>query len=275
MQSREFEQALSDLPLGPVRFFERVGSTNDEAGRWVEAGAPDLALICADEQTAGRGRQDRRWLTPPGTAIAFSLVLRPDPLSHLAGPPDSTGQDIILPYIAHHTALGALGVAEALREKYGLAPEIKWPNDVLLGRQKVAGVLAEAHWRGDQLLAVVLGVGVNVSPGAVPPSEALLYPATCVETHTAGPVDRLSLLHAILKALLAWRPLLGSVRFLQAWEDLLAFRGEWVSLAGGAAPPEGLVLGLEANGALRVKGRGGENFQILSGEISLRPVDRP
>ncbi|PJH75650.1 MAG: hypothetical protein CO064_05540, partial [Anaerolineae bacterium CG_4_9_14_0_8_um_filter_58_9] len=113
MNERELRRTLSDLPLGGVRYYEQTGSTNDVALAWASAGAPDLALVIADEQTAGRGRLGRKWVTPPGAALAFSLVLRPRPVE----------RDVIPLY----SALGALAVVSALEEKYGSKPEIKWP----------------------------------------------------------------------------------------------------------------------------------------------------
>ncbi|PIZ25632.1 MAG: biotin--[acetyl-CoA-carboxylase] ligase, partial [Chloroflexi bacterium CG_4_10_14_0_8_um_filter_57_5] len=140
MNERELRRTLSDLPLGGVRYYEQTGSTNDVALAWASAGAPDLALVIADEQTAGRGRLGRKWVTPPGAALAFSLVLRPRPVE----------RDVIPLY----SALGALAVVSALEEKYGLKPEIKWPNDVLVRGRKLCGILAEAVWLGSQAESV-------------------------------------------------------------------------------------------------------------------------
>jgi BirA family transcriptional regulator, biotin operon repressor / biotin---[acetyl-CoA-carboxylase] ligase len=249
---------LRDLPIGPLRYFDTLGSTNDDAGRWAEVGAPDLSLVVADEQTAGRGRQHRRWYTPPGSALAFSLVLRPDPTISSPG----------------LTALGALSVYTALKEKYDLMAQIKWPNDVLVGRRKLAGVLAEANWIGDRLAAVVLGVGVNVSPPSVPADEQISFPATFVEAALGAPVDRWDLLKAILAALLGWRSRLGTTEFWQAWEDALAFRGEMVDLyIEGSQTIHGQILGLDREGALRLRVSSGRVETIQFGEVRLRPVD--
>jgi BirA family biotin operon repressor/biotin-[acetyl-CoA-carboxylase] ligase len=168
MDQTSLQALLADLPLGSVRYFATVGSTNDLAGRWVEAGAPDLALVAADEQTAGRGRLNRRWITPPSSALAFSLVLK-----------NPVEADVL-----RYTALGALAVCDALNAALSpvLPAQIKWPNDVIATRRKLAGVLAEAHWQGESLTAVILGIGINVAPPSVPPDEQLNYPATCVES---------------------------------------------------------------------------------------------
>lgn len=282
MQQAGLEKILADLPLGGVRFFDRIGSTNLEAARWSEAGAHDLALVVADEQTAGRGRMERRWFTPPGVALAFSLVLRPEALPFPSGA--NSGPAVLATQLPRLTALGALGVSDALRS-YGLRPEIKWPNDVLLGRRKTAGVLVEAHWQGGRLLSVIIGIGVNVKPRSVPPPEELNFPATCVETaqKEAGikkPVTRMALLHAVLAHLLFWRSLLSEPEFLQAWEERLALRGEWVQIiptapAKEASPPvEGRVLGLDHEGALRLAGLNGEILNLQTGEIRLHPLER-
>lgn len=262
MDQTSLEQLLADLPLGSLRYYNTVASTNDLAARWAEAGARDLSLVVADEQTAGRGRMRRRWLTPPGCALAFSLILRStQELSHF--------------HLAHITALGALAVCDTLNATLSplLPAQIKWPNDVIATRRKLAGVLAEAHWRGDQLMAVILGIGINVAPESVPADELVDFPATCVETVLGRAVDRWGLLQAILQKLLEWRPRLGRPEFIQAWERRLAFRGEWVYLFQNGKPPlEGQILGLMPDGSLRLRLRSGEVAIFQSGEIHLRPV---
>jgi BirA family biotin operon repressor/biotin-[acetyl-CoA-carboxylase] ligase len=262
MDQSTLQTLLSDLPLGGVRYFPTVGSTNDLAKRWADAGAPDLSLVAADEQTAGRGRLDRRWFTPPEAGLAFSLILRPD-----------AGRDAIPPY--EYTALGALAICEALNE--ALPPmtpaQIKWPNDVIASRRKLAGVLAEAHWRGETLTAVILGIGINVAPYSVPPPEQLNFPATCVEDMVQAEVDRWVLLHAVLEKLVSWRERLGREEFVRAWGARLAFRGEWVQVAFDDRPSlEGQVLGLTPEGSLRLRDRAGEFHDLTGGELNVRPA---
>lgn len=263
-EGADFERALRGLPLGGLRYLESTGSTNLDAAQWVQAGAPDLALVVAGEQTAGRGRLGRRWLTPPGSALAFSLVLRlAESLTPRATAPAT---------VTRYTALGALAVCWALETQYDLQPAIKWPNDVLLAQRKLCGVLAEAHWQGERLAAVILGVGVNVTPASVPLDEQLAFPATCVQTHTARPVERPALLAGIMEHLLDWRPRLASPEFLQAWEERLAFRGQWVTLHSDQGSMRRVqVLGLQADGALRVRSKDGQVQALYSGELSLRP----
>ena len=261
MNHRSLSASLSGLPLGPLRYFDSVGSTNDEATRWADEGAPHLSLVVAGEQTSGKGRMGRRWHTSPGGAIAVSLVLRPDQLG-LISPPRTTG-------------LGALAVCEALQENYGLESRIKWPNDVLVGDRKLSGVLVEANWLGEELQAVILGIGINVALDSVPPAGELDFPATSVEAEFGSPVDRWELLRNVLKALLAWLPHLDQARFLQAWQEQLAYRHEMVQMIrDGERPVEGRLLGLGDDGSLRLEAPSGVEVTFQTGEIHLRAVDR-
>jgi BirA family transcriptional regulator, biotin operon repressor / biotin---[acetyl-CoA-carboxylase] ligase len=259
----QVELALAGLPLPEIRFLERTGSTNTDAAQWASQGAPDLALVAADEQTAGRGRLQRRWLTPPGVALAFSLVLRPD-----------VSQEF-LALILRHTALGALAVTDALAD-LGVEAEIKWPNDVLIQRRKTAGILVEAHWQGEHLEAIILGIGVNVAREAAPPDEAVIFPAGSIEHVLDRPVDRLTLLRAILERILFWRERLGDREFMQVWNARLAYKDEWVRISGLAEDQpqlEGKVLGLDASGGLRLVDERGQVTCLQTGELHLRPVD--
>lgn len=271
MDQEKLAKFLADLPLGGIRFLKSTGSTNDEAALWIEEGAPDLALVVAEQQTAGRGRMGRTWHTPPGAALAFSLVLHPEQDGHY-----------ILP---RHTALGALAVGDALHSLYGLMPKVKWPNDVLLERRKVSGVLVEAQWSGGDLAALILGIGINVAPASVVMDSQLRYPATCVEEVLGRKVDRIELLGAVLSKILEWRPRLSSPAFLQSWEERLAFRGEWVNVYPGQSPGkdglprdmeslpapvyEGEIIGLAPDGSLRLRTRSGEIVIINVGEVRL------
>ncbi len=219
MDQAALEKLLAGLPLGSVRYFASLGSTNDLAIRWAAAGAPDLSLVAADEQTAGRGRLNRRWYTPPGSALAFSLILRSGGL-----PPALLSSPALLTRL---TALGALAACETLNQALPpmLPAQIKWPNDVIATRRKLAGILVELQWAGEQMDAAILGIGINVSRDAIPPAEELNFPATCVEEAVGEGVDRWELLRSVVASLLAWRAELESERFLEAWRGTPGFPG--------------------------------------------------
>jgi BirA family biotin operon repressor/biotin-[acetyl-CoA-carboxylase] ligase len=260
MDQRRLEKYLRNLPLGPVRYFDQVASTNDLAAGWARNGAPNGALVVADEQTAGRGRGERRWYTPPGSALAFSLVLRDiEPSSPTA-----------------YSGLGALAVCVALEQTLSSHPpiEIKWPNDILAGDRKLAGVLPEIQWLGERLQAVVLGIGINVAPQSVPPAVAVSIPATCVQALTEDPIDRWELLKAVLVGLLHWRGRVGEPELFREWESRLAYRGQWVQIDSADRPPvEGRIMGLDAEGGLTLRLHSGATSTLRMGEIRLRPVD--
>ena len=258
MNKTQIETGLSPLPLGEIRYFDTIGSTNDEAIAWASQSAPDLSLIVADEQTSGRGRMDRKWITPPHSALAMSLILRPTPIERA--------------YPSRMTGLLALSLTESLL-KLGLNSQIKWPNDVLLTGRKVAGILVESSWTGERLDALVLGMGVNVLNPSIPSSDQLLFPATSVETELGHPIERTELLRGILTSVLDWRPNLGKDMFLKAWEENLAFRGQQVQVEERSGKTlTGELLGLESDGSLRLHNEHGKSVTVHFGEMHLRPL---
>ena len=282
MKQIELETQLKNLHLGGIRFFQQISSTNDEASNWIKAGCPDLALVIANEQTAGRGRGKRKWYTPPGSALAFSVVLRAD---------EQLNKLLEFQNTTRLNGLGALAVCLALQKNYQLSAKIKWPNDVLVYGQKLSGVLAEAHWIGNELSAVILGIGINVATRSIPLADwdkhnPHPFPATCVESHFGEPVNRYDLLYNVLEELIIWRDQISNPEFLQTWQDNLAFLGEWVQIiipGSNAIYKIGQILSLEADGALKIKEKSGELSRLQTGEIQpsdpttkgfqLRPVD--
>jgi len=257
-EERALRAALRELPPGGLRFLASTGSTNDVALAWAAQGAPDMALVVADEQTAGRGRGDHAWFTPPGAALAVSLILRP------AG--------IEAAHMAHFSGLGALALAEALGD-CPLPVSIKWPNDLLVGGRKTAGVLAETVWTGDRPESVVIGIGVNVHAGSVPPAGTLAFPAASLDEAYGRPLERWELLRRLLEQLMDWRPRLGTSAFVHAWEKNLAFRGEQVQVWGEGIPSTtGRLIGLDSQGGLLLQPADGPQVTLRFGEVHLRPV---
>lgn len=268
-------QELADLPIGPIRYFDSITSTNDEASDWAANDAPDLAVVIANEQTQGRGRLNKRWYTPADAGLAFSIILK------------QFGQNLPLINLnlSRATALGALAVCDALEECYQLPTQIKWPNDVLIRGKKICGILAEAQWFGEQVNCITLGIGINVSCASLPLESEQTFPATCLEDciEKGRKVDdsseQILLLRAVLNKILAWRPLLHSIIFTQAWENKLAYRGEWVVAYQDypLKPPkntrpiaEGKLLGITPNGAVQLLNPEGEIITLQVGEIHLR-----
>jgi BirA family biotin operon repressor/biotin-[acetyl-CoA-carboxylase] ligase len=253
------KEALADLPLAEVRYFQSIASTNSYCMDWAGDDVVDLSLAIADHQSAGRGRADRKWVTNPGSALAFSLILRP--AAREAG---------CLPFFS---PLGAVAIRAALDQLYGLPAEIKWPNDVLVARRKVAGILVENLWDGEVLKAIIIGIGVNITPDALPPPTELLFPATCVEAEAGQPVDCWRVLAGILKNLVAWRARLASVDFFEEWSSHLAFRGEQVCISSPLKPDlVGRMIGIDPGGDLLIITDDGTSHAITVGDVRLRAV---
>ncbi|HEY9122140.1 MAG TPA: biotin--[acetyl-CoA-carboxylase] ligase [Brevefilum sp.] len=252
---RILKRLLEPLDWLNWQYYPVVGSTNDIALEWTKTGAPDWGLVIADQQSAGRGRGDRRWVTNPGSALAISIVIQPSPQE--------------LQMLPRFTALAALGLVNAL-EILGLQAEIKWPNDVLLDGKKAAGVLVETEWRESDLTALVIGLGVNVLAESVPPVGQLRYPAISVAEASGSTVDRWELMVDLVKAMKNLRPSLTSDEFIRAWNKKLAFCGEVkrICLPGGTVE-EFEILGVTPEGALEVRDRDGKRVEIVSGEIDM------
>jgi BirA family biotin operon repressor/biotin-[acetyl-CoA-carboxylase] ligase len=258
MSSREISLELNQLPIEiNWKYFSQVGSTNDLASEWAMQDAPDWSLVIAEEQLSGRGRAERRWFTSPGSALAFSVILHPQSAFH----------------ITHLSALGAIAVCQALEYQFSLQSEIKWPNDVLLNQKKTAGVLVEATWTGDFLSSIILGIGVNVTRQSVPEPGLLSFPATSVESEYGSPINRWEFLKGILERLLFWYPMVGNQEFLDYWWQHLAWKNQQVVLLSGNEQHkvQGQLVGLAADGALRLVDLYGQSQVIHAGDLQLRP----
>jgi len=260
MDSQELLLLLRNAGVPAARWLDSTGSTNDEAAAWAAAGAADGSLVAADRQDGGRGRMGRKWVTRPASALAFSLVLRLSEVEQRR--------------LTLFSPLGAVAVADAL-ETLGLRPEVKWPNDVLLGRRKVCGILVEAAWLGEELQALVVGIGVNIAPDSVPPAEGLLFPAACVDEFLDQPLDRFEFLQRVLAAFFQRRVQIDQPVFLSDWERRLAFRGEIVVIhPPGESAVEGIVDGIDGQGNLRLRDEKGREQLVAAGDLTLRPTGR-
>ncbi len=257
MNESSLKKSLSKLNPGGLRYFDSIGSTNDEALAWAADGAKDLSIVVADEQTRGRGRLNRKWFTPKGSSLAVSLILLPSAPQR--------------PHLSRTVGLAALSIAESCAQM-GLNPQIKWPNDILLNGKKTAGILVESVWSGEDVDSLVIGMGINIYKSSVPPAEFLQFPATSLEDALGSEPKREEVLFNILNAFIHWRERLGAHELIKAWEEMLAFRGEQVEVkAGGESPVTGRVDGLESDGSLRLKDIHDKSVIVRFGDVSLRP----
>ena len=243
---------------GPVHHFETLDSTNNLAKELAGRGAPEGSLVVAETQTRGRGRLDREWDSPPGLGLYVSLVLRP------ALPP------MELPQI---TLMSAVAVVRAVRRVAGVAPGIKWPNDLLLNGKKLGGILTEMETESDRIRHVVVGLGLNVNNPGFPPDLAAT--ATSLTLAVGGAFPRVSLLQAWLEEFEAlYERFLhqGFPEILEEWKRYTVTLGRAVTVRQGPREIAGQALDVAADGALLVRIANGEIVRVTSGEITPEPA---
>jgi BirA family biotin operon repressor/biotin-[acetyl-CoA-carboxylase] ligase len=238
-----------------IHHFFKVDSTNRIALELGHAGEPEGAVIIAEEQTAGRGRAGRHWHSERAAGIYVTLLFRP-PISPVQAP--------LLPLIA------GLSVRAAIEAQTGVAPDLKWPNDLLLGGRKIGGVLTEMHAEPSAVRFVIVGIGLNVNQTKFP--DELAQIATSLRAETGRSVSRLELLVRLLRQFEN-----DYNRFLRegpGWigESFCAAssfaRGKSVRVTDGAESFTGTTAGLSPEGRLLVKRPGGETTAVLSGDVA-------
>ncbi|MDX1421007.1 MAG: biotin--[acetyl-CoA-carboxylase] ligase [Rubricoccaceae bacterium] len=242
-----------------LRWSAQTGSTNADAAAWADEGAPEGAVVGTDHQTAGRGRLGRAWSDTRGLNVLVSLVLRPALAADRLG---------LVPLAA------GVAVAETVAAWTAPAePHLKWPNDVLLGRRKVAGLLLEGSLTPGAGPTLVLGLGLNVNQTDFPAEVA--ERATSLALEVGRPLPRAALLADLLLALeRRYDALLaGEDEALRAaFERRMVGRGQEVTVAFSGkqdAPLRGTVLGVASTGALRLATAGGLRT-LSAGEVTLR-----
>lgn len=230
------------------QYFAVLDSTNDQAQAWLREGAPNGALVIADEQRKGRGRKGRVWHTPPGVALAISFILRP-------------------PQTALHqvSMLGALAVSDLLTEIGARDVGVKWPNDVQLGGRKVCGILPEVIWNGDHLLGVVLGIGVNVRVDFS--GTELERVAISIEHALSKTFDRADLVARLVARFDHWTVLLGSDAMFKVWKSRLNMLGKSVIVEQEGVRLTGTAEDVDADGGLHLRRPDGALERVLAGDV--------
>jgi len=253
------QEGLRTKRLGhSVLFSREVGSTNDLAKELAKHSAEEGTVVIAETQTAGRGRLGREWLSPSG-GLWFSVILRPKL---------RPAEAVKLTFVA------GLAVAEVLREMYGLRSETKWPNDVLVNRRKICGILTEMNTTGENVNFVVVGIGVNAKFDVekVFP-ESLRRVATSVENELGRKVRLEELFRALLERLENIYDLYigkGFTPVLEEWKNYASFLGYQVEVTSATEKLSGLALDIDYEGALILKLKDGTIKRIFVGDVSLR-----
>ncbi len=236
----------------PHRHYAQTDSTNTRARELAAAGAPHGTVVTAGEQSEGRGRQGRTWTAPPGKALLYSALVRPLEPRHMLLP-------LAVP-------LAVAEAAEALAP--GLEAGVKWPNDVLVGRRKLAGILIEARPQDGW---AVVGVGLNLTIAADEFPEELRATATSLRIECGRHFNRIPVEMATTRAAAVLSGRLGrwlgagEADVLAAWRGRDALRGREVAWEGGS----GVADGIDDRGYLVVVTASGERVAVGAGEVHL------
>lgn len=241
-----------------IHHFHSVGSTNLVAREMAREGAAEGTLAVAEEQTQGRGRLGREWLSPAGTGIWMSLILRP------VFPPTDAPR---------LTLAAAVAVAEAVGEVAGISPGIKWPNDLLAGGKKFCGILTEMDAEMERVNFVILGIGINVNQLASDFPEPLRALATSLQEVCGHRVSRPGLVCRVLECLEDRYGQTVSGDFgqvLTAWRARSTTLGQQVTVTSAAGTIDGLAEDVDSDGSLLVRLDSGVLHRVMAGEVTLR-----
>jgi BirA family biotin operon repressor/biotin-[acetyl-CoA-carboxylase] ligase len=252
----EVRPLLGTHDLGQtLHYYDEIDSTNDRAKELAEDGAAHGEVVVAELQRAGRGRRGRSWSSPAGRNLYLSVILRPEM-------PPTQAPEL--------TLVAALAVCDALREA-GVAAGIKWPNDVLVGGRKIAGILTELSAEPDHVHWVVLGIGVNLNARREDFPVELRDDATSVLVERGQPAPRALFAAALLATLERWLDVHAEQGFdaiRDAWRTRSVTLGREVRVRMGDRDVDGVAEELDPSGALLVRTSTGME-RVLSGDVLL------
>ena len=238
--------------------FEELDSTNKEASRMARQGCEHGTLVTAEEQTAGIGRRGRNWSSENGAGIYMSMVLRPNL---------KTEQASML------TLVAAMAVKTAIEEMCYLKPFIKWPNDIVLNKKKICGILTELSLKGTEIDFIVVGIGINVKNQVFP--EEIAQNASSILLETGKLVDKECLIEEVCKQFdIYYRKFMQTKDlslFKDEYEQALINREEKVKVLDPLGEYTGVAKGITNTGELIVD-KAGENCYVSSGEVSVRGI---
>ena len=242
-----------------IIFYKKIESTNLIAKRLAVDGALEGTVVIAEEQTMGRGRLNREWISPPDSNILFSIIFRPK---------------FLFSQLFSLTMLTSLSLVKAIEKTTGLRPMIKWPNDVYIGRLKAGGILTEFNGEQDQINFVVVGVGLNVN---FDPSltDGIGNIATSLSKELGEKISRIKLLCAILKEIEKYYSLIYKnelYKIHQEWSKYSLVTGKSVTITSFNSTEDGIAESVDADGSLIFRNLNGKRKKIVCGDVSLRFV---
>jgi len=252
----EIRRQLNPRRLGAkTHYFAELGSTNTRARELADAGASEGELVVADAQTEGRGRLGRRWESPARRNLYFSVILRPS---------------LAPAHAAQITLMAAVALSETLDSFIAPTAEIKWPNDILVGGRKLAGILAEAVCSVDALEHVILGIGINVNYRREEMPETIRARAISLADLTGSFVERENVLARLIHALDRCYGVLEQSGFdalRPRWDARFGLRDKLVRVEHLDRAIVGRARGIERDGALVLEDERGALHSIYAGDV--------
>ena len=240
-----------------IRVFEETNSTNDIVEKLARDGVKEGVVVFAEAQTRGRGRLGRKWLSPPRRGLWLSVLLRPD----------------LRPQAATQlTVVAATALCRAIRSQTDLAPQVKWPNDILINGRKVAGVLTELSAELDHIKHLTLGIGLDVNLSAAEFPAELKKIATSLKIESGRHLNRLELGAALLRELDADYERIRRGRFeavADEWEANCVTLGQRVRIHIGNREIAGRAESLDDDGALLLRTDHGHLERIIGGDVTI------
>ena len=240
-----------------IQVFQQTTSTNDVIEKLARDGVKEGAVVLAESQTRGRGRLGRKWMSPPGKGLWFSLLLRPK---------------LRLAETTRLTVTCATALRRAIQSHTGLAAEIKWPNDLLVRGKKLAGILTELRAELDQTKYVIVGIGVDVNLSASDFPSDLRQQATSIKAEAGKVFDRAELAVSLLRELDNDYQRLTSGQFsaiANEWEEYCRTLGQEVVIHAGERQIRGRAESLDEDGALLLRSEHGHLERIIGGDVTI------
>ncbi len=238
-----------------IHYFTEIDSTNSKAYQLAVEGAGEGEVVVAESQSQGRGRLGRQWFSPPYLNLYLSVILRPQIPPHKAS---------IL------TLMASVATAEAIQSSSSLKPSIKWPNDLILGDRKVAGLLNEINSEADQVHFIILGIGVNLNIEAKMFPKEIRKKATSLRIERGEPISRKEFFQILLQKLESWYSIFsdkGDLAILKAWREWANLKGRLVKVTSFGNAITGKAIDIDSDGALILETSDGKQRRILAGDV--------
>lgn len=241
-----------------ITVLDTVNSTNDYLKQLGNDGCENGTVVVARQQTKGKGRLGRQWLSAKDNSVMFSFLLRPE---------------IAPNEVSAITPLAGLAICKAIRKFTKLDCMIKWPNDIIVGRKKLVGILCEMSAEFDRIEYIITGVGINVDQTIFP--EEIDYKATSILLETGRHINKNELLACVLEFLedeFIKNDLKLTASALDEYREMCATIGKSVTFTRGTRKVSGTAIGLDSNGELKIMLSDGTVCKVNSGEVTVQGI---